>query len=168
MFRPRGPGRTVVFIQKARWSSEHHGQTLHLKWTDGEGFELEAERDLLAAVKELFADGDWRTIDEIRKDVGAGTAAVVQIVQKEHADQFAMRTGEDARALVRRDQRTALPDRRMNSTSPQWSSVENHFPGVLTGQLHYSTPPKVVEYLEWTTPHRRELHSDPSGVADFS
>jgi len=56
-----GPGRTVVYIQKARWSSEHHGKSLHLKWTDGEGFELEAERDLLTDVKDLLADGLWRT-----------------------------------------------------------------------------------------------------------
>lgn len=56
----------------------------------------------------------------------------------------------------------------MNSTRSQWSSVDNHFLGVLAGQLHYSTPPRGVEYLEWTTPHRQELHSDPGGVADFS
>jgi hypothetical protein len=35
-----GNGRTRVFVQKARWASSFHGTTLHLLWTDGEGFTL--------------------------------------------------------------------------------------------------------------------------------
>jgi hypothetical protein len=96
----RGPGHTHLFIQKARWSSEHHGTHLALTWTDGEGFEVEDERDLLAEVLELLSDGRWRTVDEIRKAVGAGSKAVHDVL-KEHAEQFQMRTGEQARALAR-------------------------------------------------------------------
>ena len=37
----RGNGHTRVFWQKARWSAEHHGTTMHLAWTDAYGFEIE-------------------------------------------------------------------------------------------------------------------------------
>jgi hypothetical protein len=37
----QGHGKTRVHIQKARWSSQHHGTTMQLRWTDGDGFELE-------------------------------------------------------------------------------------------------------------------------------
>ena len=39
----QGHGHTRLHIQKARWASSYHGQTLHLRWADGEGFELEDE-----------------------------------------------------------------------------------------------------------------------------
>ncbi len=98
--RAAGPGQTVVHVQKARWSSEHHGKTLRLTWTPGEGFELVGERDYLAAVTNLLADGEWRTKTEIREAVGAGTQTVDDLLE-EHCDHFQMRTGEDARALGR-------------------------------------------------------------------
>lgn len=34
----QGHGRTRLYIQKARWSSSHHGTSMQLTWTDGEGF----------------------------------------------------------------------------------------------------------------------------------
>lgn len=43
--RAQGHGRTRIFIQKARWSSSHHGTGFQLAWTEGEGFEVaEGER----------------------------------------------------------------------------------------------------------------------------
>jgi hypothetical protein len=96
-----GPGRTILRIQKARWASDYHGRTLKLKWTDGEGFEVEADRDLLAEIEALFADGKWRTINEVRVAVGAGKESVEDVILKDNADRFQMRTGEDARALER-------------------------------------------------------------------
>ena len=36
----QGNGYTVLRVQKARWSSKHHGTTMHLAWADGEGFEV--------------------------------------------------------------------------------------------------------------------------------
>lgn len=37
----QGHGRTRLYIQKARWSSEHHGKALHLVWADGDSFTVE-------------------------------------------------------------------------------------------------------------------------------
>jgi len=46
--------------------------------------------------------GSGGRVDEIRKGVEAGTAAVEQVIKQEHSELFLMRTGEDARALGRR------------------------------------------------------------------
>lgn len=93
-----GPGHTVVYVQKARWATEYHGQTLKLAWTDGEGFEVEGERDLLAEVLELLGDEEWRTIAEVAEGVKADKGAVRKLVE---TDRFVMRTGQDAKALGR-------------------------------------------------------------------
>jgi hypothetical protein len=98
--REAGPGHTVVRIEKARWGSSYQGTTLKLAWAPGEGFEVEAERDLLAEVRHLLADGKWRIVEEIRKELGVGKDAVSGVI-KDHPDDFKMATGEDARALER-------------------------------------------------------------------
>lgn len=52
----QGHGRTRVFIQKARWSSVHHGTSLQLAWADGDGFLLtdDAERDDATIADEIL------------------------------------------------------------------------------------------------------------------
>ena len=67
----QGHGRTRLYFQKCRWSSEHHGTTIQLAWTEGEGFAVTDEPvrddnsiadDLLAAV--LSQGGaSWNTIE---------------------------------------------------------------------------------------------------------
>jgi archaellum biogenesis ATPase FlaH len=94
-----GNGHTTVYVQKARWSSRYHGRTHKLKWTDGEGFEVEGERDLLDEVLGLMADGGWRTADETSTAVGARGGAVKLILND--ADRFEMRTGVEAEKLGR-------------------------------------------------------------------
>lgn len=42
----QGQGSVRLHVQKARWSSSHHKQTLQLKWADGEGFELDDKPEL--------------------------------------------------------------------------------------------------------------------------
>jgi hypothetical protein len=37
-----GHGKTRVNIQKARWGPAYHATTLHLRWSEGQGFEAEA------------------------------------------------------------------------------------------------------------------------------
>jgi hypothetical protein len=96
----RGNGFTRLHIQKARWSSQAHGTSLDLAWTDCEGFRIKESRDLLAEIEELLSDGAWRTVNEIVVAVGAGKASVRQVFN-EHGDRFAVATGEDARALGR-------------------------------------------------------------------
>jgi hypothetical protein len=68
----QGHGRTRLVVQKARWSSTHHATSLHLVWTDGEGFEVE-EKDELddEALAELIVSfvsenegASWRKVEE--------------------------------------------------------------------------------------------------------
>jgi hypothetical protein len=52
----QGHGRTRLYVQKARWSSSHHATAMHLRWTDGDGFEVEeAERDENTIADEILA-----------------------------------------------------------------------------------------------------------------
>jgi AAA domain len=98
--REAGPGHTVVRVQKARWGSSYHGTTIKLTWAPGESFELEGERDLLAEIRALLADGKWRIVEEIRKELGVGKDTVADLLG-EHPDEFRMVTGDEARALER-------------------------------------------------------------------
>jgi hypothetical protein len=100
-----GNGHTIVFVQKARWASEHHHKTLRLAWTDGEGFRLEGDRDPLAEMLELLADGRWRTAKEIaapQENGGIGcNPAEVRKLLNENVERFTSRTGEEAREVGR-------------------------------------------------------------------
>ena len=53
----QGSGHTRIYVQKARWSSQHHGTTLRLDWTPGEGFAVSAtpERDDDTIADEILA-----------------------------------------------------------------------------------------------------------------
>jgi hypothetical protein len=42
----QGHGRTRLYVQKARWSSAHHGTTLSLLWADGDGFTVEEPNEI--------------------------------------------------------------------------------------------------------------------------
>jgi AAA domain len=94
-----GHGHTVVYIQKARWGSDLHGTTMHLAWTDGEGFEREDERDLIAEAREKLA-GFW-TINEARKVLEVGKETIRQLIDDHPDDFFGPVTGEDAKKLNR-------------------------------------------------------------------
>lgn len=97
-----GPGQTVVTVQKARWASSLHGQTLHLAWKDGEGFALQGERNLPNEIEALLSDGTWRTVKEISKELKAGDQRVREVLDGEPPlEGVEMRTGEGARALGR-------------------------------------------------------------------
>ena len=63
----RSRGKTRLTVQKARWSSTWHKETLELGWTESEGFEvLEApDRDLKAEVKEWLLANPYSTAKEI-------------------------------------------------------------------------------------------------------
>jgi AAA domain len=70
----QGHGRTRLFFQKARWSSSHHGTSLHLAWADGESFEVvEAERD-----DDVIAD---EILDYVRRNGGTSWARVEDVVE---------------------------------------------------------------------------------------
>jgi hypothetical protein len=101
-----GNGHTIVFVQKARWSSAHSQTTMKLAWTEGEGFALEdGERDLEAETVMLLLDLKWRTATEIAASkeeggIGANLAAVKKLLA-DHPERFKSATGEDAKALGR-------------------------------------------------------------------
>ena len=95
-----GPGHTVVYVQKARWASEYHGKTLKLKWVAGEGFEVEGDRDYLAAVREYLSETPWRTKKEIATAIESGEKSVLNVLT-DNPESFEMRTGDDAKALGR-------------------------------------------------------------------
>jgi len=106
-----GNGHTLVLVQKARWDGGRHGTTLQLAWTEGEGFELEGDRDYLAEVVGLLerlsgmGDESWRTAKQIaaRVDeggIGAGEKTVRDLLNA-HPERFESRTGEDAKAVGR-------------------------------------------------------------------
>jgi len=55
-----GHGRTRLYLQKVRWSSTWHARKLDLRWTEGEGFEIEdkpevSDDDLAAAITAFVA-----------------------------------------------------------------------------------------------------------------
>jgi AAA domain len=95
-----GNGHTVVFIQKARWASKWHHETLKLAWTDGEGFELEGDRDYEAQVRELLSEQPWRTVKEISEGISAGETAVKDVLNGK-PELFELRTGEAAKQVDR-------------------------------------------------------------------
>jgi AAA domain len=97
----RGNGRTDLEIQKARWSPEHHGRTLKLKWIDGEGYAIEDDRDYLEDIVRFIGDGA-RTVKEIMVGVSAGEAKV-----KEHLgigiDSGRIKSASRSEAQAKRD-----------------------------------------------------------------
>ncbi len=100
-----GNGHTVVYVQKARWDSERHGKTLHLAWADGDGFRLEGDRNYLAELEALLADGAWRTVKQMSAPedeggIGAGEKAIKAVLDA-NAERFESRTGEEAKAVGR-------------------------------------------------------------------
>lgn len=65
-----GNGHTKVVWRKARWSSELHGTTVDLTWSEGRSFAVVEEviRDMYADVLEAFRHADaWRTYKEVAK-----------------------------------------------------------------------------------------------------
>lgn len=104
-----GTGHTIVAVRKARWSSELHGKTLHLAWTDGEGFELEgpAERDLRAEIAEYLREHPHRTAKEIAAPADAAEPGVganesnIRAILKASPDLFEACTGDAAVALAK-------------------------------------------------------------------
>jgi hypothetical protein len=69
----QGHGRTRLFVQKARWSSEHHATALNLLWAEGDGFAVEEQPEefdddalaelILAFVRENAGTG-WKKVEQ--------------------------------------------------------------------------------------------------------
>jgi hypothetical protein len=66
----RGNGHTTLHWRKARWSSEKHGTSVDLVWTEGRSFETveKEDRDPWVEMLEAFRkDDEWRTAKEAGK-----------------------------------------------------------------------------------------------------
>jgi hypothetical protein len=94
------PGHTVLFVQKARWATSSHGQTLKLAWTDGESYAIESDRDLKAEAVALLSDGVRRTKKEIAGKLKIGETTAGEILAD--PELFDSVTGAGAAALNRR------------------------------------------------------------------
>jgi hypothetical protein len=157
-----GNGHTIVSVQKARWDSERHGRTMLLAWTDGDSFRLEGDRDYLAEIRELLADGKWRTVKEIAAPedeggIGAGEKVVKETLN-EHPEQFESRTGDDARAVGRHPSATVWQVR-SGSNAPDSPSGSS---GGAEGEVRRCVPLKGRTYPE-RTPTR-----SPEGASNGS
>jgi AAA domain-containing protein len=128
-------GKTILTVQKARWSSEWHKRTLELGWTDGEGFEVieEEERHLEAEIARLLADRPHLTAKEIAAPEEAGGIAAapdtVRGVLETNPERFTSRRGEGAKAVGRH------PSAKVWALSSEVVSASNHLkpPGLPGG-----------------------------------
>jgi putative DNA primase/helicase len=108
--------RTQIRQPKLRWARRGRGPTLLFAFDpETEAFsyigeQAEEERNYLAEVRGLLADGEWRTVKEIAAPAAAGGIAanekIVKKVLEEHLDVFESRTGDEAKALGRSKQAT--------------------------------------------------------------
>lgn len=100
-----GNGHSVLYVQKARWASAYHHKTLKLAWADGEGFELEGDRDYVAEIRALLTEHPWRTVKEIcapadEGGIGAGEKMVRDVLDT-HSELFELRTGDASKEVGR-------------------------------------------------------------------
>jgi hypothetical protein len=92
--------RSRLAFPKVRWSRRGQRPALILGFdAEAEGFERIAEegeeRDYAAEIEDLFGDGEWRTVDEIKLKRGEGGigAAREKVVETLEDDRFASRSG---------------------------------------------------------------------------
>ena len=109
--------RARLSFPKVRWSRRGTRPALILAFEpESETFERVAEeqprgeRDLLAEITGLLADGEWRTRKEIAASdggVGANVDAIKRVIEA-NPDRFAMRTGDDALRLGRKSPKAEI------------------------------------------------------------
>jgi hypothetical protein len=103
--------RTLIRYPKLRWAKRgKRPSTLHAFNAETEAFSYlgevsEDERNYLAEVTELFADGEWRTAKEVSAPAdGGGIGANIDVIKKvlkANPDTFESRTGDAAKSLNR-------------------------------------------------------------------
>jgi hypothetical protein len=163
-------GHTVVHVQKARWASRYHGQTLKLAWTEGEGFTLEGgDRDLIEELRDLLAANPWRTSKEIAQPVagggiGANEKTVKQLLEQ-HEGSFERRTGKAAMEVGRKSASAIVWGLRHGSDSP------NSPGGALEGAGGGESGESPVEGLTLPSappPQALRTESPPQLIADLN
>jgi hypothetical protein len=104
--------RSRLRFPKVRWAKRGKRESVLLGYDPDTatfsylGTETDAERDYVAEIAALLADGKWRTAKEIaakREDDGIGSNdRLVKDRMAEHPDRFVSRTGDEAVELGRR------------------------------------------------------------------
>jgi hypothetical protein len=136
LLRMLADDRTQVRFPKLRWAKRGKRAAI-LFGFDPEteafsylGEESEDERDYLAEIKELFADGKWRTKKEIASKneggIGAGEDGVKNALEQ-HPDVFESRTGAEAKAVGRSPTATVWQLR--GGDPADWSDADSEPPG---------------------------------------
>lgn len=156
-----GNGHTTLFVAKARWASAHHHKTIKLRWADGEGFELEGDRDYVAEIRELLTGHPWQTAKEIaapeeQGGIGAGESTVRAILN-ERADLFESRTGDAAKVLGRSARATVYG---LSSALSSLDSV-SEFQGGAGGMTATASSLKGRSHTERTPVDGFPTESDP-------
>jgi hypothetical protein len=115
LLRMLADDRTQIRFPKLRWTKRGKRPTILLAFDpDTEAFtyigeESEEERDYLAEIADLLADGRWRIVKEIaapkdkpkaRRGIGANVDTIKTVLE-EHPDVFESRTGEAAKEVGR-------------------------------------------------------------------
>lgn len=129
----QGHGRTRLFIQKARWSSSHHGTSLHLTWADGDGFEVaEPERDDDTVADEILeyvrqhGGTNWAKVDD---NVDGKAQRKRQIRDRLLAGQRLVNIGSDSRTKLWHAEDPSRPGWDGSGTaSPSTPGEEGHEP----------------------------------------
>jgi hypothetical protein len=93
-----GNGKTTLTIEKARWSSEAHGTTHDLVWTEGESFCVNEDADPIAEIMVALTTGPL-TIDNIAAAIKSRRTLVKDALQK-HGEHFVIYTGDEARQFT--------------------------------------------------------------------
>ena len=103
--------RSRLRFPKVRWAKRGKRETILLGYEPDTatftylGTESDAERDYVAEIAALLADGKWRTAREISVKQLGGIGSNDQLVRErmtQHPDHFVSRTGDDAVQLGRR------------------------------------------------------------------
>jgi hypothetical protein len=117
--RSLGHGKTRVFFQKVRWSSDWHRQTLDLDWADGESFEVTEKEQItdetiaeliLAFVSEHPGTG-WTKVAEAvpgvkaerRRDIRDGllvAGKLVNVVKKDGQERAVAEVAQGSQAKL--------------------------------------------------------------------
>ena len=82
----QGPGRTRLYIQKARWASAYHAAKLNLFWTPGEGFAVEDkpefdEADIAQKIMDEISGNPgtaWKPVEKAITGVGNDRLVLVR------------------------------------------------------------------------------------------
>ena len=139
LLRMLADDRTQIRQAKLRWAKRGKGPTLLMAFDpDTEAFtyigeESEEERDYLAEIVALLADGRWRTPREIaapkdkpkpKRGIGANIDTV-KTVLGEHPDTFDSRTGAAAKEVGRSPQATVWQLRSEQGDIPAQTTLDD-------------------------------------------